>query len=268
MAIPFFFSTFASNMKYTMYNMTLVGLMAILLSACSGNNNAQSVKFECIKVEKSVSIDNNKDAPQCHVQLEIMQANNGVKEIDSIINDAIIKKIFYMDKISPKVAADSFAQTYTRDYLKNMSSLYHEDRSDAKKHSWYEYRYVVTTETRNDADNITNYLITLDYYEGGAHGINQLLTLNFDNKTGRNIKLSDIYGTDYEQKICNQLLTALLEKTGNRDLQALHQQGYLYSMDIFVPDNYIVSNDKVTFIFNPYEIAPYSEGIIELEVER
>ena len=35
-------------------------------------------------------------------------------------------------------------------------------------------------------------------------------------------------------------------------------------MDMFIPENYIITDDKVTFIFNPYEIAPYALGSIEL----
>ena len=39
-------------------------------------------------------------------------------------------------------------------------------------------------------------------------------------------------------------------------------------MDMFVSENYIIGDDKVTFIYNPYEIAPYSEGTIKLDINR
>ena len=183
------------------------------------------------------------------------------------MNEQIVKKIFDMEQLSVQTAADSFANVYTRDYRKNMAPLYREYRADAAKRPWYEYRYTVTTETRVERKGVTNYLITLDYYEGGAHGITQLLTLNMDNKTGEMVTLSDVYGENYEQPLTERLLEALLEKTGARNIGELHDRGYLYSMDMFVPANFIVGDDEVTFIYNPYEIAPYSEGRIELVIK-
>ncbi len=248
--------------------MTLVVPAALALSACGGKDGSPSDDFDRVTVEKTVSIDNSKEAPQCHVHLEVLQAKNATNEAGRLINEAIVSKIFDMEQLSVQAAADSFANTYTRDYRKNMAPLYREDRADATKHAWYEYRYVVTTEALDGPDNIINYLINLDYYEGGAHGITQQLTMNFDRKTGRQVSLADIFGADYETSLTERLLQALLDKTGDRNVEALHQRGYLYSMDMFVPGNYIIGDDKVTFIFNPYEIAPYSEGRIELDIKR
>lgn len=265
MAFRVFFVPLPSDMKHSLIYIILVIL--VTFTACGGNSRESSIEFNHVTVEKNVSIDNSKDAPQCHVHLDILQVANDTSSRGCLINEAIVNKIFDMEQLTPQAAADSFANTYTRDYRKNMYPLYREDYADAQKRPWYEFRYVVTTETIHDGD-ITNYLITLDYYEGGAHGITQLLTLNFDNKTGRQVTLGDIFGPDYEASLCDQLVEALLKKTGDHDLKELHQRGYLYSMDMFIPENYIIEGDQVTLIYNPYEIAPYSEGQIKLEIKR
>ena len=243
-------------------------LLTVSLSACKKAHGNSEIDFNKITVNKSVSLDNGNESPKCEVSLNILQAANATDIIGQKINNAIVKKIFDMEDIGVQEAADSFANLYTSEYIKNMTPLYRVDRSDSNKHPWYEYRYTVSTETKNDASNITNYLITLDYYEGGAHGIVQRLTLNFDDKTGLPLTLQDIYGKDYEPRIIEQLLQALMKKTGCKDIQQLRQQGYLYSMDMYVPENYIIGDNSITFIFNPYEIAPYSEGCIELIIER
>ena len=36
------------------------------------------------------------------------------------------------------------------------------------------------------------------------------------------------------------------------------------TMDIYAPQNFIVGEDGITFIYNPYEIAPYTKGNTEL----
>ena len=246
---------------------TAIVITAALLTGCGGDSSKTKDGFRHVTVERSIGIDNGKDSPQCQVRLDILAANDTASEAGRRMNEQIIKKIFDMERLSVQAAADSFANVYTRDYRKNMAPLYREDRADAAKRPWYEYRYTVTTETRGERKGVTNYLITLDYYEGGAHGITQLLTLNMDNKTGEMVTLNDIYGENFEQPLTERLLEALLEKTGAHNISELHDRGYLYSMDMFVPANFIVGDDEVTFIYNPYEIAPYSEGRIELVIK-
>jgi hypothetical protein len=60
------------------------------------------------------------------------------------------------------------------------------------------------------------------------------------------------------------LLKALKEKTGSDDLAALKEKGYLNAMDMFPTENFILGEETITFIYNPYEIAPYNMGSTEL----
>ena len=241
-------------------------LVAALLAACT-DSGSDTIEFEKVSVKRTVNLTKDQDSPQCHLQLEVMQAKPDTSAAHRLINEAVIKKIFYFEGLTVKEAADSFANVYTRSYQQDLAPLYREDRSDQAKHPWYEYRYTVTTDAHPGRPGITCYLVNLDYYEGGAHGITQLLTLNFDNKTGKSVKLSDLMQPDYEQKLNELLLKALLKKTGAKDLDALHDQGYLYSMYIFAPENYLLESDGITFVYNPYELAPYSEGIIKLTID-
>jgi len=39
-------------------------------------------------------------------------------------------------------------------------------------------------------------------------------------------------------------------------------------MDMFATENFILGSDGVTFIYNPYEIAPYAAGVIELTISN
>jgi len=248
---------------------TLFGLTAAaLLTACGGSGRQAVPDFDEVKVERTVSISGEKDAPQCHVMLSILQASDTTGEAARRINEAVVGQLFYMEELSVRAAADSFANSYTRDYVRNIGQLYRDDRGDESKRPWYEYRYVITTEVVHLREATTCYKTTLEYYEGGAHGIRQLLTQNFDDATGRKVTLRDILVDGYEQPLSDILLGKLLEKTGAKDMAQLHERGFLYSMDMYPSENYILSDDGVTFVYNPYEIAPYSEGMIELNVGK
>ena len=112
------------------------------------------------------------------------------------------------------------------------------------------------------------YTASIDYYEGGAHGINQRLTMNFDNKDGKALTLNDVFSTGFEYSLNELLLEKLIEKAGAKDVDELRQMGYLYAMDIFAPENFILGQDNVTFVYNPYEIASYEKGLIELTIDN
>ena len=163
-----------------------------------------------------------------------------------------------------KIAAEKFISTYTDDYKKTMQPLYSQDRNDASKRFWYEYHYILEATTQKGTDNTITYLTTIDYYEGGAHGINQQQILNFDSRTGLLLTLKDIFVSGYEQPLKDLLLKALLSKTGCKNIRALRTKGYLSSMDIFPTENFILGSETITFIYNPSEIAPYAMGSTQL----
>ena len=88
--------------------------------------------------------------------------------------------------------------------------------------------------------------------------------MNFEAKTGRLLTLEDLFADGTENQLNNILLKALKEKTGFATLSELKEHNYLTSVDIYAPENFIIGDETVTFIYNPSEIAAYSEGSIEL----
>ena len=251
-------------MKQFMLSSCLIALLsACMLTGC-GDDELESIEFDTVSTEKVVKLSNEEGTPQCSVMLSMAFATERNGEKAKTVNDAIEDRLLDMTDIPMKHAVDSFANRYTRDYVNNFKPLYYEDRTDTTKHAWYEYHYVITTETQRGHSGISVYIATLDYFEGGAHGINQRLVMNFDDKTGKIVTLADVFVPGYQNKLCKELLSALKEKTDSKNLGELHDKGYLYSMDIFAPENYILGDDTITFIYNPYEIASYDKGAIEL----
>jgi hypothetical protein len=68
----------------------------------------------------------------------------------------------------------------------------------------------------------------------------------------------------YQFKLRELLLEELKDQTKTNSLDELHEQGYFLTMDIYAPQNFILDDDEIIFIYNPYEIAPYDKGNTEL----
>ena len=240
-----------------------VATSALVWLSC-GSASEEANRFDTVTVEKTVPIAQEDGSPTCSVHLELACAKESAGEWAKAVNAAVVSFLFDMEGVTMQQAADSFATTYTRNYQRDFAPLYREDQDDAEKHAWYEYHYNMTSEATAGREGVIVYTTVLDYYEGGAHGISQRLVMNFDTKTGQQIELKDVFVPGYEQSLDDLLLKALITETGSKNEADLREKGYLYAMDMFAPVNFVLGKDGVTFVYNPYEIAPYAMGMTEL----
>ena len=239
-----------------------IAALSTLLFSCSSSD--ESIQFETATADKTVKLTSENDSPLCSVHLEVAYATEANGHKAEIMNNIIEKRLLNMQDLPMASAVDSFANEYTASYQEHLQPLYRQDQNDPKKLEWYNYHYIIKTSTEQGRNNAAVYHIYLDYYEGGAHGINQHLTMNFENATGRQLMLSDIFVPGYEYKLSSILQKALCSYAGVNSLGELKNQGYLYSMDMFPSENFILGQETITFVYNPYEIAPYEKGSIEL----
>ena len=239
---------------------------ALLLMASCGSGDNKELTFEPITVDKTVKLSNDETSPDCSVSLKMMSANEENNEAAKQINTTVTERLLNARDVTMKTAAEEFAENYTKTYKSNLLPLYNQDRADTTKHAWYDYHYIILSETQPGSKGTVVYLATVDYYEGGTHGQNQLITMNFDTTTGKLLTLSDIFINGYEQELTATLLKALKEKTGVKTMGELKEKGYLTAMDMFPAENFILGEETITFVYNPYEIAPYTMGSTELTI--
>ncbi|MCC6550181.1 MAG: DUF3298 domain-containing protein [Ignavibacteriaceae bacterium] len=102
-------------------------------------------------------------------------------------------------------------------------------------------------------------------YTGGAHSNYSQSAFNYSLITGQLLSLEYIFPRDKME----ELLVAA-EKIFRKSLD-LPQDGFINEHGFWFPENklylsseFFPSKDGITFIYNPYEIAPYSAGEIRL----
>lgn len=249
--------------RKTMRKQTIMMLIACGIAGCTPELS-DTIEFDYACADKEVKLSNDEMPPTCAVHLQLAYATDRNGDKADVINSAIQKEFLDMGELTMQQAVDSFASSYASSYIKNFLPLYNQDRSDTTKRSWYNYHYVITTQTQPGGKSTTAYIATIDYFEGGAHGINQQKIMTFDNKTGHRVLLDDMFVSGYEGQLSAFLQEALCEKTGAESLKDLREQGYLFSMDMFPAKNFIFNDETITFIYNPYEIASYDKGSTEL----
>jgi hypothetical protein len=99
-------------------------------------------------------------------------------------------------------------------------------------------------------------------YEGGAHGMARITYQSFDPATGARLRLVDLAdstGRDSLEAMGERAFRAARELSEDVDLQ---EAGFFVwnGGDFALSENFGVTRAGLVFHWNPYDIAPYSEG--------
>ena len=85
--------------------------------------------------------------------------------------------------------------------------------------------------------------------------------------------LKDVFMAGSEKPMSEMLLKELIEEMADRledsnikSLKDLQDAGILDSTPMYVPENFLLEKEEVSFLYNKYDIAPYSVGVITLSL--
>ena len=238
--------------------------LALLLCACS--EESETITFETVSANKTVALTADSLSPTCSVDIRLEQATARSGRAGEVINATVTERLLDRNDDNMQKSAEAFADDYTSNYRRTLLPLYNQDSDDSHKQAWYHYHYIINSHTQKGSKGTLVYLADINYREGGDHAVNQQVIMNFEAKTGRLLNIRNVFIEGFEEQLKPLLLKALQEKTGLESIKALHDNGYLNNSDIYVPENFILGSDAITFVYNPDEIAPYTVGSIELTI--
>lgn len=141
--------------------------------------------------------------------------------------------------------------------LKDMSrATASQDESEYSLDGRFESAYI--------GPDVVSAKLVLSQYTGGAHPLAIIVGLNYDRGNGRPLGLEDALA------LTGRSLQAVATQAG---AQLSAQLGEVFVADGARPqaENYstfVISKDAVTFIFQPYQVAPYAAGAQEVRVAR
>jgi hypothetical protein len=240
-------------------------LFACGISSC--NKNDAMLSMDSTNINKVAYLTKGSNSPTCQISLNLKFVDKENGNIAEAINKSLAKELFEYDNLELKTAVDSFASNYIHNYTTNILSIYKQD-NDTTVNALYNYSYVVNSEIESGRNGCMIYVATTHSYEGGAHGTVLTRVINYDIHTGKKITEDDIFVKGHEKELNDMLRNALEDKVGAKNLKELKDKGYLLTNDIYMPDNFYLYSGKIVFVYNPYEIAPYALGKIELTLSN
>ncbi|MFA6495272.1 MAG: DUF3298 and DUF4163 domain-containing protein [Candidatus Paceibacterota bacterium] len=126
------------------------------------------------------------------------------------------------------------------------------------------FDFMVTWESAQINDHYISIVVRFSSYEGGAHGLEELQTFNWDLPLRHDVALADLYPTtvDYLAKISQlsreQLAGSLESASGGNVQTDMLDAGTTPTVDNF--KNFTFTNYLVTIYFPKYQVAPGAFG--------
>ncbi|TMM59229.1 DUF3298 and DUF4163 domain-containing protein [Maribacter algarum] len=175
------------------------------------------------------------------------------KTINVALEEEIISLLSFDDELEVTSLEDAL-KSFKSGYLE-LQQLYDDEPTgwEAKIEGSISYE---------DANFIT---IILDSYlfTGGAHGYTSKQFLNFDKKKGIELDNDELFkNTDDFRMFAEEMFR---EKEKIPKDKSINHTGFMFEQDSFyLPENIGFTQKGMTLLYNPYEVASYADGAIEL----
>lgn len=236
-------------------------LLTSLISCSTGKKSGQVDYYTEDQINVRDSIEIVKDL-SFSFEIEVVQYNNPSYKF---INDDIIREIcLVFSNDCNKVDLELSEENISKIALKYSEILKEDYGSEPDEYKPFEIYHSFNCKEVYTKEHLIILEKNLSSYTGGAHGNYNLQYTLYDSKLGTLIKIHDIFDS---QKLNDIGRENFLVSKGLAKASPIKDSGFWFENDKFyLPENFTIDNKNLTFIYNPYEIASYAEGIIELEI--
>ena len=257
----------------------LMMLLSTWLGGCGLMEKYDDSPYKHIFKEEEAHLTEDASSPFCDFSVDYTYLDEEGDSIATLINRTIQGEFLGNDYafLTPEEAVDSFMNVYIRDYRKETGELYQVDRakgtSDEEIPAWYNQTYSLVTFIEEGHGGIINVSANVFVDTGGAHPHQWSQWLNFDFESGKLLTKDDVFlasaKADIERMLLDHLMLMQAEiypDESLKTLEDLQQKGFLQMTNMYIPDNFLLHKEGVSFLFNRYDIAPYSAGEIVIEI--
>lgn len=219
------------------------------------SNNLKYVKYKQININEIFTIEQKtsneeseffkSDIKYPYLKVKKQYENKGdthTKILDNINNQISNTVMSFKEEI--KKGSESYKKMY---------------ESEPNKDQYVKYQYEDYTDYKvsYNKNNILSIPVTMYQFTGGAHGLTDIKSFNYDLSTGKELKLKDLFkeNSNYKEVINKHIKDEISKNSGV----------YFIGKDAFKGisenQNFYIEDGGIVIYFSLYDIAPYSTGI-------
>lgn len=242
----------------------------MLLSACcNGFCDIELKTYEATDTMTPMPRNDGSQSSMCcisSIRLVLLSADTlsghfeGARRINRYVIDELLDGC---RNVSEREAAHRFVRVSNRFLAEDMLTMYGDVNGDFDA---VFSRRVTTKAYRGVDDRVLCYTIEDCLYEGGAHPVTQTRALSFSIENGSVIRPSDVFREGTEELLIERLTHKLMELYEAETEDELHEMGIPGLSDMYVSDDMLLESDGIIFHYDPYELAPYALGSIDIRL--
>ncbi|MDD6778429.1 MAG: RsiV family protein [Bacteroidales bacterium] len=115
-------------------------------------------------------------------------------------------------------------------------------------------------------DSYIVYKIERTEYQGGAHSSYSASFLNYDVRHNNVLDFSEVLLPGNDNAILDVVKSTLCDQFYASSLQELAEKAGIFTDQIFLSHNIYLTDHSIVFYYNPYDIAPWAVGAVEVAV--
>lgn len=235
----------------------IICVIAVMLISCNDSN-----KFKNDVVRLSLNDSVSFEQSHCFFDVKVVFAS-GNDAVSNLINDSLCACYFGIVGKKPAVAMNEWRDSLAANYRQEMMNM--KDFTD-DGFIPVDYSFTITGTELESVQGIRSFSAFFMDYMGGAHPNHITIIKHFDTATGKTLTINDILGKSAEAALPT-LQKKMAEKLGCT-VDQLEERGLWAAADWIPTEQFILSADSVTFLFNPYEAGCYAVGDVHITVAR
>lgn len=124
--------------------------------------------------------------------------------------------------------------------------------------------YATLNQVESNVSLLTPDVMVIDvhyygYLTRAAHGMQTLHFLNYSIKEHTLINAANFFKPESHQAISEMIA---------KEAKAKYSEAALFADAVFTTDNFRITEDNIEFVYQPYDVGPYSSGIITVALSQ
>ncbi len=249
-------------------------ILQLGFNSCTTKSSDITVLIDSVSVDSICPLFHNYEKPACHFNLRMevpyVEGNSGLSLSLQRFLVSIPRQGAFAEECDGTVQgmANSYLRTYVLQYLqegKDAIDSYGEDLDAAA--TWMSYEELAEGAVTFQESNFLCYQFKVYSYMGGAHGNTITANRVFDLSAQQAITLGNLFSGENISEVGVLLRQALAALNECESVEQLAQSGIFFSAnDIEPTDNFLLDDNGLTWIYDPYEIAPYAYGPVTVSL--
>lgn len=242
--------------------------------SCTTKPSDYTVLLDSIAVDSVCPLFHNYEKPACHFSLNMeipyVEGNTSLSQsLERFLASIPRQGAFTEDSDGTlQSMVDNYLRSYIMQYLqegKEAIDSYGEDMQAAA--TWMSYEEQANGNVVYTEGPFLSYQFKVYSYMGGAHGNTVTLNRVYDMASQMPITLSNLFTPDALDSVGVVLRNALAVQNECETIEQLAEKNIFFSaMEIEPNDNFLLDNKGLTWIYDPYEIAPYAYGAVSVSL--